>query len=401
MDRDRLVLIRPDPRRHAEEVFDLTGKVFGQNGHNYWDWLAACRGGYFHGSGYDWAASTIGLLDGRIVTHWGVWGYRMRVGRAAVATAGVGAVATDGTLRRRGLMARTIAGALPAMHRAGYDMTVLFGRPDFYHRFGYVRAWPGRAYIVAAGALPNEPAPPLRRFAAPGGAEFARLYNRRSAGLTGTAIRPTYVRNRHKDLRGLCWRDAGGRLAGFVLLRPSPGKMELFDSAGDAECILRVLGRVARREKLREISLPNLHHDSDLARLLRRGDCRLELSYHRSGGPMVRTLDLRRTLERLSGELTRRLRASPASGWRGTLLIADADERACLHVGSGGVRVGPGSPSRHAVRGGSAVAQLLIGTDEPGETCQAGRIRLSGDARPLVETLFPNRHPVLAAWDCF
>jgi len=39
-------------------------------------------------------------------------------------------------------MAKTVAATIEAMSQVGYDMTVLFGIPDFYHRFGYVRAWP-------------------------------------------------------------------------------------------------------------------------------------------------------------------------------------------------------------------------------------------------------------------
>ena len=90
-----LVLVRPGPERHAEAIYDLTGKTFG----DYWNWIPEARRRYFGGGIYDWRASTIGLLGDRVVTHWGIWGFKMRIGRSAVRIAGVGAVATQGDLR--------------------------------------------------------------------------------------------------------------------------------------------------------------------------------------------------------------------------------------------------------------------------------------------------------------
>ena len=150
-DAENLVLIRPDRRKHRRAIFDLTGKAFGRP---YWDWLDHCEHDYIDHSPYDWSASTIGLLDGQVVTHWGIWDISIRVGAAVLRAACVGAVSTHGRFRRRGLMARTAAAACRAARRAGYDISLLFGIRDFYHRFGYVRAWPERTYVVRTADLP-------------------------------------------------------------------------------------------------------------------------------------------------------------------------------------------------------------------------------------------------------
>ena len=97
--------------------------------------------------------------------------------------------------------------------------------------------------------------------------------------------------------------------------------------------------------------------------------------------------------------LSARLRASWLAGWSGKLLIADSRESATLDILRSRVSVLPASPTPHAIRGGDEIAQLLIGTDEPEEVIDAGRTRLSGDARKLAPVLFPNQHPNLAAWD--
>lgn len=395
-----LTFTRPDPTRHRQAMLDLTAKAFGS--HGYWRWLAYCRNAYVDNSHYDWRASTIGLLGEKIVTHWGVWGYRMRIGRARVRVAGIGAVATHGEFHRKGLMARTARAGCEAARAAGYDMSLLFGIGDFYHRFGYVCAWAERTYFVDAGKLPRPPAGmKLRRFALRHRDDLARLHNRCCTRLTGTAVRPTFGAH-DQGWAGYLWHDADGRTAGYVIVsEPKSKRFELIDHAGDPQAVLGALNKLAGRHRAREVRFCSMHHDSSLARTLRRGDCRVETHYIRSGDAMIRTLNLAATLKRMRGELSARLRRSHLSDWRGDLLIADPREKVLLRIDRSHVAVAPAARTRHAIRGGDEIAQLLIGTDEPREIADAGRIRLSGQAGQLIDVLLPNQHPALAAWDHF
>jgi hypothetical protein len=404
MSRPPLRVVAPDRRKDHDRLLDLLGKVFSHP--DYFQRIRRCREGYVDGSHYDWAASRVGFVGERMVTHWGVWGYRMRIGRCTVRVGGIGSVATHGDFRRRGLMARTARESIAAMTAGGYDMSVLFaGVRAFYGRFGYVRAWDERRWIVAAGDLPSERAAArVRRFAPKARADLDALYNRHSVGLTGTAVRPTFRRGRLVGGEGYLWRGAGGVPAGWVVLRGS----ECLDHAGDAEQVLRVLGRLARRRGWREVRFAGLHDDSALCRRLRQGYCRSETHRAPQAGAMIRTLSLRRTLAQIAPELSRRLKASPLAAWRGRLLMADARERVTLAIAGGKVavadagRAAGGRPAgRHAIRGGEHVAQLLIGTDGPQEIVEAAGMRLSGDARALVGALFCAQHPTLNAPDRF
>ena len=397
MDSDELHIAPPDPKTDREEMFDLISKVFSGNG--YFDFLTACRNSYIAGSHYDWGASLVGRLDGKIVTHWGVWGYDMRIGRSSVRVAGIGAVATHGYYRKRGLMSRTAARAMPIMRDAGYDMTLLFGVHDYYDRFGYVRAYPSRTYIVAAEELPTDkPSPRPRNIRRLPMGEMASVYNRGSAGMTGTAVRPTY---RKAALQGgqecLLWRDAKGKLAGWVLIRGNT----CVDQAGDPEQVLRVLGELARKRSWNEVRFAHLHFDTRLRKRITAGTCRSETHYTRSGGAMIRTLNLRRTLEKITPEISSRLAASSLSGWRGTLSLRDARERAVLRFNGKNVRIVDGPAGKNAVRGGEEVAQLLIGSDEPRALCEAAGMRTTGEAARLLDVIFPARHPCLAGADRF
>ncbi len=400
-----LRLRRPTPD-DAEAIYDLTAKAFSR-GHKYWDWLDYCRRCYVAPSHYDWDASTIGEIDGRIVTHWGVWEYTMRLDAARLRVAGIGAVATDGTYYRRGLMRRTVEAALPVIAQAGYDLSTLYGLWDFYDKFGYTRGWSEARYLVHLGDLP-EGAPGERtgKLAHKDVAEMDALYNRQASreALAGTACRPTFGPGRLDGWRAVGWRGRGGRLAGYVLYAGDARQTRVLEAVGDVETCLRVIARDARKLNREPVVFSGIHEDSALASRLRAGTVRIETQLVRAGGPMVRTMDLAATLGKLADSLGERLGESRFAGWRGTVTIDDGRRSAALVIDRGGVRVEPGGRggrSRHAICGGDAVARLLIGSTEPLETCREHQVKLTGDAKALVPVLLPARRPTLNEWDHF
>jgi hypothetical protein len=114
---------------------------------------------------------------------------------------------------------------------------------------------------------------------------------------------------------------------------------------------------------------------------------------------MIRTLNLRSTLGKLTRELSRRLKRSHMAAWRGEVLVADPREKVTLAINRSTVSVAPARKSKHSIRGGEHIAQLIIGSDEPGEIVEAAGIKVTGDARKLIEVLFPNQHPRLCGFD--
>lgn len=398
-----LILLAPDRRRHGDEICDLCGKVFSGGGTYYYGFRDFCRRGYILGSHYDWAASRIGLVGDRIVTHYGVWDYPMRIGAARVRVGGIGAVATDGDFRKRGLMARTARASIDAMAGLGYDLSILFGIEDFYHRFGYIRAWSDTTWTVRPADLPKErPAGRLRKFAPVHRDDVAAIYNRENATRTGTAVKPTYPRCMYlRPMEGRLWTDSRGRTAGYVVFLRKPGLIECVEVGGDLDQVLRVLAALARQGGCQDVQFSTFSDASPLIRRLRQGSGKAETRHLRSGGAMVLTVNLAATLGKMAPELTRRLRASLLAGWKGRLLVADGRQEAMLVIDRSRVRVEPGARAAHAIRGGDEIAQLLIGADDPDAIFEARGTRLTGDARRLAGVLFPNQHPQLSLRDRF
>jgi len=398
----KLMIVPPSRKVHKEAICDLFGKAFRGN---YYEMVRYARRSYFEHSNYDWDSSRVGLIGDKLVTHFGIWDYQMRVGSGRVRCAGIGAVMTDGMYRKRGYMAETVRSCLDAAKDAGYDMTILFGLHNFYHKFGYVRAWAHTTYTLEAKELPTGAAPRTTRFR-PNPAkrdDLDRLYNREYRRATGTAVRPTYRRCPKPDRwQGYLWTDARGKPAGYVIAHPQKGELVLVENVGRLDEVLAVLGVLARRWRCGKVRFDCLSYDHPLAAWARRGNCETRTRYVRSGAAMVRTVNLRSTLEKIAGELSARLRRSHLAAWRGELLISDPREKVVLAIDRGKVEVAdeprPGRATS-AVRGGEHIAQLLIGTDQPAETAQAGRMRLSGDAKALLQVLFPIQHPMLGRWD--
>lgn len=401
VDLERLECSCPDPRRDAEAIYDLTGRAFAPQG--YWAWTEYCRTCYFHRNTYDWSASRIGRLDGKLVTHWGTWGYTMRIGRARVRLAGVGAVATDEAMKKRGLMTRTGRIALEACRNAGYDVSILFGRENFYELFGYVPAWPNLVYTVAVPRLPAAPpAGRVQRFKGSTRADLADAYNRHNATRTGTAVRPTVTAPWTAGRVGLLWADAHGAAEGYVVIEGGGESINVVDFAGEPEQVLRVVARHARAGGVKEVRFPELHAADPLALHLRRHFCRETFTWSGSGGAMALCLNLHSTLAKMAGELSHRLRRSDLAAWRGQILIAGPHEQVVLRLAAGKVSVHPAVGTvPNAIRGGHEIVQLLLGTADPDEIVSAGALRLSGQAHRLLGTLFPNQHCRLGAWDRF
>lgn len=390
----------PDRSRHADGLIELCSRTFPP----YYDLREMCRGWYLLHGHYDWEASAIGLLGDEVVTHWGVWRYRMRIGGAAVQCGGIGAVSTSAEHRRRGLMARTAPRSVERMRALGYDVSVLFGIEDFYHRFGYVPAWEEEIWHVQRDALPRElPRIRYRAHHSHPDRETARLHNRTNAGLTGTAVRPTYTRalgGPYKtDAYG--WRDASGRLAGHVCVREQDGALACTEATGEADAILAVLRRLSVERELKQLRFVTLPHRSALAARLRRLTSRLERRYERNGGAMVRVMNLEGCLRKMVNELSTRLAASELRDFRGSLSIGGDGAVVRLALRNGEVDVAPPGPSPSSVRLGARVAQLLIGSGEPLEVCEAAGARLRGDAARLLRVLFPAQHPQLHVADRF
>jgi len=396
-----LQISAPDSENDGPKLIDLLSKTFPVRA-GYWQGERICRDGYLLNSNYDWIASRVGKMGSEIVTHFGVWRLQIRVGRARILTAGIGSVATHGHHRKRGFLRQTANATLDALRGSDYDVSLLFGIPNFYEQFGYRRAWTFLNATIEAHEILSEAIPgKLERCRSAARADLAALYNRENAKLTGTAVRPVFpLGNPLVESDAYLWKQHQ-RVTGFVFVGANGNTLEVRSWAGDPEAILAVVRRLARTRGLATIQFRWIHYQSKLSRFLRRQNCDFKSDYRSSGGPMIRAVSLQRFVRRLLPELEHRLKESPLSDWCGDLLVDDSQEAVTLRIKPEKIELLPGARSENSISGGEAIVQLLFGTDHPEETIDLNDIRLRGQAKFLVPVLFPNEYPALSFWDRF
>lgn len=406
-----LEIIAPAAAEHRDALIDLSAKIFNFGGvGGYFDIKRHIEEGYWPGSHYDAEVSRIAVVEGQVVAHYGVWGYPMRVGSAALRCGGIGAVFTHPNHRKKGYLMKTAQASIDAMRTGGYDLTLLFGINNFYDRLGYVRAFSDETVTIEVAALPTEkPASAARKFKPVRRADTDALANRTFAGLTGTAVRPTFTRAGMIRGEGYRWLGPRGRLAGYVYVEHDPAERRLrcYEATGDPEQALRVLGRLARRFDADAVALVNQPRRSAVMRAVWQRRIEVVTPRNPNGGPMARLLNLSGALGPLVGELRARLRASAMSRWTGTLVIDDgAGRRAALRITRRGVAVveaagGAVGRSPHTVRCRGHAVQLVLGTEAGEALLRETAMTASGDAAGLVAALFPAQEPALLPFDRF
>lgn len=405
-----MMKVMPAPPDRAEELYDLVAKAFSGNG--YFEFLKFCRRAYFGGSSYDWAVSRVAEVGGRLVGHVGIWRYRMRVGRARLLTGGIGAVATHGEHRRRGVAAACMRAVMKSMAAAGYHYSMLFGLRDFYHRWGFVQAWPDTSVSVAVEDLPGGKLElALRKVplteALCGTGAVMRIYNRDNATRTGTAERPLYTRPGVLWLKAECrtLTDARDRVRGYLVTQKRGEDLTVKEVGGlpgsrGMGQLLAAIRTLGIRAGCKRAVTGEMAYNHPLCVALREGTCRVEMRHARSGGPMGAVVSLRGCLEAMAGELTDRLRRSELKRFRGRLAVNAVGEKVDLAISPGRVRVVAGSgKTAHRIAAGPEIARLIIGSEPPSVLAAQSQIRFHGAAAELAEALFPRQWPMLNQLD--
>jgi predicted N-acetyltransferase YhbS len=354
---------------------------------------------YVGGSHYDFETSRLIWEDDRLVQHWGIWGYQMRLGTATLKIAGVGAVCTHPAYRKRGLMFAAGTDSLNAAREAGYDLAMLTG--IHYKPMGFRRAWNDETCRLALDDLPKDlPTPVYRRLNSRHFNMVMELYNREYQSYTGTAVRPTY-HTKGVDEGFYGWFDADEKLLGYIHVDPKPSKnvLKCFEACGDPQAALAVAADLAWELECTALAFFNFPYAHPLSRKLRAGICTIEQKYCLQDNWLVCLINLESTLQKLLPQLSERLSQSTLAGWKGDLLLRSDDQSTLLRFDGREIKIVPPAETTHVLDGGPGLARLLIGSDEPDEVIYQEAMTASGQALDLAKVLFPNLHPVLSNWD--
>jgi predicted N-acetyltransferase YhbS len=394
------------PRR--EEHLETLAELFAVTFSDYWDRRRYVQDGYIEHSDYDWTASRIGIVDGEVATHFGVWDRQMRIGDVPVRVAAVGAVATLEHHQKQGLMAQTAAGCVDALKGAGYELSLLFGIPGFYHRFGFVRSFADGTFRINTRDVVLPQTQPSFTSGEADVPALSAAYNEENASVTGTWVRPTYGTNRKPATCQFYQFDEG-----YLFVQRKGDELQVVDCVGEPARVVAIAALIARQEICPTISFPFLPRRSPTGEYLQTLRHRYEVFREVSGGPMFKMVNLVATSEKLLPLWTRRLAEGGWGSYNGTLLLAGDGEAIVLTIRNGtAATVQPLDADRIAkaassdqysgvLSAGTSLVRFYVGDDLPQRIVHQSGATARGDAGFLLPVLFPFEEPSTILWDRF
>lgn len=369
------------------------------------------------------------LSEGRSVSHVYIIPLTMTIGVARLPVDGVGGVWTEEDCRNRGHARRLLDAAMRCMRDGDAVVSMLFGIPDFYEKFGYTTAGPGiTVHLTGLSHVPEAPQGWTVRPCGPGDLPaIHRLYERSTARTVGAIVRhpegrvwsalrkvaedPSrdecrVVEDPSGEISGYAWRgrdfwpvdteeEAPNALAIGEVMANGPVAADVLVSACEAWAVEESV----RRPLVDRAQLSLVPEGPVYSALARRG-CKLEMQWSRSGDFMARTLSVGRLLAVLEPELSRRAQASKVPAPETLRLVTDLGD-AILEVSPSCVSVqrdsGPANSSGQVEMrvelSQQDLTRLAFGTFSPDDVLDRLKNPPDVAARGWMEVLFPQRHP--------
>jgi predicted acetyltransferase len=365
------------------------------------------------------------LDDDTNAAHLWVLDLPMRIGTSEVRMAGIGDVYTERAHRMKGYMRYLYADTVRYMTDEGYDVSMLFGIPNFYTKFGYATSLPETTFTIQtrdaeAAATTGYAGTP--RPIEPG--DFPRvleLHNRENAERTGSLIRTaegfTEFHGTDWGVRAvpMVWEDTAGTLLAYAVWDGGPGDWGRHTTevkvgelgARDASMfpvLLRAVAEQAVEKRCSEITF-HLPPDHAFAEYAQRFGIRWTVTYPRHSHGMMRILNQQPLFEKILSVLSDRL-AKRADARAPEALSIETDLGVTtLGFGEGKVRLdGTRAPVRLSLSQ-DVLMQLIMGYRSARDVLTASGVDLVGmeeaELLPLLEILFPKSVPYMWVSDYF
>ncbi|MBM4043293.1 MAG: GNAT family N-acetyltransferase [Planctomycetes bacterium] len=394
---------------------DLYGKAFG----NWPRLYELCKDLFLHRMPREqWRLSrAMWAPDGTPIAQVRIADRTMRLGAALLRVAGIGDVCTLPSHRKHGLMRMLFAHINQFMRDEGYDLSLLFGIPDFYTKFGFTTGVANEWLLVPRQQL-AELKPPYRgrRARRTDTAAIRRLHLDDLATRDGAMARwgDAWLRRACREKWCRVVEDARGRPLAYWRGEPRPDDAFALNEASlgrrpSRDAVLSVLADLAKAAKACEkprlrIELPAAH---PIGQFCVADGCEAHRGIGHRGGAMVRIVGLDSLCRRMAPEWQRLLAASPVAGWAGRLRLKTDIGTVDLAIVRdkvgivGGASVPRESPPAIISTSQDKLCRLIVGFHAPSAALALGEARIGRAARPLADALFPARSLAFFPYDRF
>ena len=358
--------------------------------------------------------------DDTNVAHLYVIDYQMRIGDAAIRMAGIGDVYTEWKHRMKGYMRFLYEDTLTYMTEEGYDVSMLFGIPNFYTKFGYATCLPKCALKIktrdAEGAVLAMDAGQSRSIEPGDMPAVLELYATENMRRTGTLIRTPeqfteFDKGTDWGVRAetALWKDAGGRVLGYLvwdrrLTEVRVAELEAWDTRL-FPTMLHSLAEQAVEKRCEQITF-DLPPDHAFAEFAQQFGMTSEIVYPRYSDGMLRILNQPPLFEKVVPVLSDRLAAE--SNFVPIESLALETDLGTTALRFSGTTVSLGTEKDSRVRlalSQDKLIQLMMGYRVARDVLDAPGVALEGASRedvlPTLDVLFPRGVPFMWTPDHF
>ncbi len=423
------------------EVADLISKIFGQGmpgdprdyfgSMDYWRKVAPKY------PGFSWENLWIAEDRRKIIGNVMVSPREIKISRAVLRLGGLGVVLTHPARRKQGVASLLINSCIDYMREEGYDLSGLFGIPNFYPRFGFATSLMETGLLIDTSRLAKlRKRWPVRRWRPGDLADMEKLHTANSTGLVGGIVRSdAYWLSRRQRLKDF-WVTTGedGQVRGYiwlskrkVKLSPEGTRLLVSEVAVDtssqaatiaaSDSLLWFLAREASANRIPRIEIPApLDHPFVAHGFYEYSGTRYAETAKDAEG-MIRIINLGTTFEKLQNLLSDRLHTSAYRDWTGNMAIQTDLGTAELAVEKGKLTIKhsetPAQPLKKVLDPPPAqgqitcripqnrLAQLIMGHTPVARVATDPAVSIPDDALPVLSTLFPPGHPFIWHIDRF
>ena len=345
-----------------------------------------------------------------LLSQLGLREYQMRFGAAQLKLGGIDGVGTQEEHRNKGYSRRVMEHTIAFMNENRYDVSMLFGIPNFYHKFGYATVIPETYVELDTKDVPAAvPTYQVRKFQTEDAPKIVELYSANNAERTGTPLR-TEIGWKEFTRRGGIVPDpyvvlnVVDEVIGYFVCDGDNAKKDMIEQ----NCTLVDIGFQDRTifetivhflaHSVEYISAERIRcaipADHPFAIFCRRYGCRTNTYTPKDHMGMMRIINQSSTLEKITGELKKRLqRDADLSQWSGKILISTDLGQDCLEIDHGSVAHTNGQTNGfHLEMPQEKLIQLMMGRRSIEDLTVEPDVSVAREIISVLETLFPLGH---------
>ncbi|NIA14456.1 MAG: GNAT family N-acetyltransferase [Nitrospiraceae bacterium] len=384
---------------------DLMAKVQYPDYFSGLNWLEACGEGY---PGFRREHTRIALWKGELAGALRMHTETIRLGEARLKMGGLGWVSTAQRHRRKGVCHALMIHTLDYLKQNHYHVSMLFGIPNFYHRFGFTTTLADYAIAIDTAEALHAPRTPYRkRPAKPGDiAAIQRIHAANDTDIACSLLRSSaHLTNKwdHCKNMSVLTSDSGKVLAYFTA-HASDKQMQVSEvgvSAPQAcSSVLAACGQLASDANLGRIRflMPPPH---PFARHLLQYQSTHEMRILRDQGAMLAFVDQAEALESLIPEWEDLLSRTNLRNEQIeiTLVIDRVNYR--VRARRGAIDIAQQSGANRLSIASGDLMHLVTGYRYLDDILAKRRRILTAPGRALLAALFPKRTPYVWTFDRF